>query len=359
MKLASWPRPAKWAALLVLSMALSLLWGVANLPAALLIGPMIGGVTFGVHGARLDVPRWSYIGAQAVIGALVGSAITPAIVATLHQDLLLFGAAVVATLLGSAGIGWLVSRTELIPGATAVYGTAPGAASAMVMLGEAEGADVSLVAFMQYTRVLMVAFATTFVAYYFADTVPHPPGAPWDARVNWLNLAFVMLLALAGQQIARVFHLHAWGLIGPMVLLSPLHAAGWIDIELPRWLLAAAYAFIGWHIGLGFRRDRLIHAGKAMPVVVGTALSLIVFCAGVAWCLTLVVHVDPLTAYLATSPGGVDVAAVIAASTPRVDLPFVLALQSIRLFATVALSPLIVKLVVKHSPHLRDHRRPK
>ena len=359
MKVSSWPRPARWAALVALSVALSLLWGAASLPAALLIGPMIGGVVFGVHGARLDVPRWSYLGAQAVIGALVGSAITPTIMATFREDAWLFSAAVAATLLGSAGIGWLVSRTGLIPGSTAVYGTAPGAASAMVMLGEAEGADVSLVAFMQYTRVLMVAFATTFVAYYFADTVPHPPGAPWDAHVNWLNLALVILLALAGQQIARLLHLHAWGLIGPMALLAALHAGGWIEIELPRWLLAAAYAVIGWHIGLGFRRDRLIHAGKAMPVVVGTALCLIVFCAGVAWCLTLVVHVDPLTAYLATSPGGVDVAAVIAASTPRVDLPFVLALQSIRLFATVALSPLLVRLVVKHSPHLRDHRRPK
>jgi len=62
---------------------------------------------------------------------------------------------------------------------------------------------------------------------------------------------------------------------------------------------------------------------------------------------------DVVTAYLATSPGGADVAAIIAASTPSVNLPFVLALQTIRLFAAIALSPLIIKFVVKHSPHLR------
>jgi hypothetical protein len=49
-------------------------------------------------------------------------------------------------------------------------------------------------------------------------------------------------------------------------------------------------------------------------------------------------HVDALTAYLATSPGGLDSVAIIAASTPRVDLPFVLALQSVRLLVRHRLS---------------------
>jgi len=31
----------------------------------------------------------------------------------------------------------------------------------------------------------------------------------------------------------------------------------------------------------------------------------------------------------------------------------VLALQAIRLFATIALAPFIIKLVVRHSPHLQ------
>lgn len=353
MNASPWPRPVKFAALVVLSAAVTAGWMAANLPAALLIGPMIAGIALGVNGANLDVPRWSYLGAQAVIGALVASSMSPAILARFSQDAFVFVVAVSMTLVGSAGIGWIVSRLGLIPGATAVYGMSPGAASAMVMLSEAYGADKSLVAFMQYSRVLMVAFATTFVAHFWAGTDAHPPGAAWDAPVQWGGLVAVIALGLLGQQIARVVRLHAWGLIGPMVLLSVLHAAGLVTIDLPRWLLAIAYAVLGWHIGLGFRRDALIHAGKALPVVLGAAASLIAFCAFVAWCLATFVHVDGLTAYLAMSPGGVDVAAIIAASTPSVDLSFVLALQSIRLFATVALSPLLIRLVVRHSPHLR------
>ena len=353
MNVGSWPRPAKWAALLALSLLITAGWTWGALPAALLIGPMIGGIVLGVNGARLDIPPKAYLFSQGMIAAMIAGSMTPAIGRTLSHGAVLFVTAAATTLIAATLLGWIISRTGLIPGATAVYGMSPGAASAMVMLSEAHGADKSLVAFMQYTRVLCVAFATTFVAHFWAGTDTHPPGAPWMAPVHWGNLALVIVLALVGQQIARLMRLQGYGLIGPMIFLSVLHAAGWLDIDLPRWLLAISYAVVGWHIGLGFRRDALVHAGRALPVVLGGAITLILFCAAVSWIIAVVAHVDGLTAYLAMSPGGADVAAIIAISTPSVDLPTVLALQAIRLFATIALAPIIIKLVVRHSPHLR------
>src|SRR5579863_9445613 len=86
------------------------------------------------------------------------------------------------------------------------------------------------------------------------------------------------------------------------------------------------------------------------------SLSLMGLCAGLAWCLTRLAHTDALTAYLATSPGGLDSVAIIAASTPHVDLPFVLALQGVRLVFVICLAPLITRLVVRHSAHLQAVR---
>jgi hypothetical protein len=351
---ASWPAPVQWAALLALSALISLLWGAAGLPAALLLGPMISGIVFGVNGLRLAVPRWPYLGAQAVIGAMVSASITPAIVATFRHDALLFSVVMAATLLGAAALGWLISRTGLIPGATAVYGTSPGAASAMVLLGEAEGADARLIAFMQYSRVLLVAVAAALVAHFWVGAAgAHARGAPWLAPVHWGHLAAVLLLAALGQQAARLLRLQAWALLGPMLLLSALHAGGWLTIDLPRWLLAAAYALLGWRIGLGFHREALLHARRALPMVISAALSLMGLCGLLAWCLMRLAHVDALTAYLATSPGGLDSVAIIAASSPGVNLPFVLALQSVRLLFVIGLSPLLTRFVVRHSPHLQ------
>jgi uncharacterized protein len=356
--LASWPAPLQWTALVALSALLTLLWGAIGLPAGLLLGPLIAGIVFGVNGVRLVVPGWPYLGAQALIGTLVATSMTPAIVVTLSHDVLLFGAVVLATLLGAAVLGWLISRTGLIPGATAVYGISPGAAAPMVLLSEAEGgADARLVAFMQYFRVLLVALAAALVARFWVHTGDaHAAGVPWFAPVHWGNLALVLLLAAIGQQAGRLVRLQAWALLGPMLLLSALHAPGWIQIDLPRWLLAAAYALLGWHIGLGFRRDALFHARQALPVVAGAALVLIGFSSLLAWCLMRLAHVDALTAYLATSPGGLDSIAAIAASTPRVDLPFVLALQSVRLLLVIALAPALTRFVVRYSPHLQENR---
>jgi uncharacterized protein len=352
---ATWPAPLQWAGLLAVSMLICLVWGRAGLPAALLLGPVIGGILFGVNGVHLAVPRWSYLGAQAVIGALVAAAITPAILATLLHDSLLFGVVTLTTLLGAAALGWIISRAGLIPGATAVYGISPGAATAMVMLGEAEGADARLVAFMQYSRVVLVALTAAIVARFWANASLHHANTPsLLAPVHWKNLVETALLAALGQQVARKLRLQAWALLGPMLVLCVCHAAGWLTIDLPRWLLIAAYTLLGWHIGLGFRREALLHAGRALPAVAGAALGLIGFCGLLAWCLVHIAHVDALTAYLATSPGGLDSVAIIAASTPRVDLPFVLALQSVRLLLVIGLAPLITRLVVRHSPHLRD-----
>jgi membrane AbrB-like protein len=337
---------AQWAALLILSALISLIWGSAGLPAGLMLGPMIAAIVFGVGDVRLRVTRWSYIGAQAVIGAMVSAAITPSIISTLSHEVLLFAFVITATLLAAASIGWLISRLGLMPGATAIYGISPGAATAMVLLSEAEGADQRLVAFMQYSRVLLVALAAAIVARLWVGPVAvQVPGSPWLAAVHWGNLTTVLLFAALSQQLARLLHLQAWAILGPMMILSGLHAAGWLTIELPRWLLAVAYALIGWHIGLGFRRDALLYAAKALPVIVGAALSLIAFCAVVAWGLMRLAHVDALTAYLATSPGGLDSVAIIAASTSRVDLPFVLAFQSVRLLLVIALAPPITRLV--------------
>jgi uncharacterized membrane protein AbrB (regulator of aidB expression) len=45
--------------------------------------------------------------------------------------------------------------------------------------------------------------------------------------------------------------------------------------------------------------------------------------------------------------------AIIAASAHGVDVPFVMALQAVRLLFVIALAPWMTRLIVRHSPHLR------
>ncbi|MCO1612975.1 AbrB family transcriptional regulator, partial [Escherichia coli] len=79
-----------------------------------------------------------------------------------------------------------------------------------------------------------------------------------------------------------------------------------ITIELPEWLLAMAYMAIGWRIGLGFDKQILLRALRPLPQILLSIFALLAICAGMAWGLTRFMHIDFMTAYLATSPGGLD-----------------------------------------------------
>jgi uncharacterized protein len=131
-------------------------------------------------------------------------------------------------------------------------------------------------------------------------------------------------------------------LLGPLALGAVLNVLGWVRIELPPIILAASYALIGWNTGLRFTRDMLAAAARALPQSAGATILLMAFCGLLAWLLVEFLQVDPLTAYLATSPGGLDAAAIIAAST-KVDMPFVMALQTVRLIALMVIGPTVAR----------------
>ncbi len=77
-------------------------------------------------------------------------------------------------------------------------------------------------------------------------------------------------------------------------------------------------------------------------------MTLIALCAALAWLPHVTVGTDPLTAYLATSPGGADSVAIIAASS-NVDLPFVMAMQTARFILVMLVGPILARTVARRT----------
>lgn len=71
-----------------------------------------------------------------------------------------------------------------------------------------------------------------------------------------------------------------------------------------------------------------------LPVMLVSTMVLVLLCAGLGWMLTAFSNIDGLTAYLATTPGGIDSVAIMALGSGA-DAPLVLAIQMLRLFAVV------------------------
>jgi len=354
--LARLPTSARWAALAALSAAFVALLELAGLPAAFLLGPMIAAIFVATNGGAIRVFRPTLFFSQTIIGCLVARAITPEIIGTFSKAWPLFVGIGVAILAVSSFLGWLIARYGALPGSTAVWGTAPGAASAMMLMSAEFGADARIVAFMQYLRVVIVAAIASLLARFWIHVgAAEHPQMIWFPPVDWISFGLTLALALGGGLIGRWLKLPAGGLLVPMVAGALLHGAGLLTIELPPWLLAASYAFLGWNIGLGFTREILAHAARALPQTLFSIFALVAFSAVLAFILVKTMNVDPLTAYLGTSPGGMDSVAIIAASSP-VDLPFVMALQTMRFLIVLMAGPPLARFVASRLRRARKRR---
>jgi membrane AbrB-like protein len=338
-----------WAALISLSVGLAALLLWLHAPAALMLGPLLAAIVVASNGGKVRMPLTPFVVAQGIVGGLIAKMVPLSIVGDVLGHWFLFSVGVLAVVAISTLIGWLMTRWQVLPGTTALWGTSPGAASVMTIMAESYGADVRLVALMQYGRVVMVAVIAAFVTRAFGASPAHAPAAiVWFPPVDWLALGETLALAVVGPLIARRLNIPAGAFLVPMIAGIVLTHLGWMSVELPAWLLAASYAMVGWNVGLRFTRPLLIHAARALPRVLACIFAMIVMCGGVAWLMVLAIGVDPLTAYLATSPGGSDSVAIIAASS-NVDVSFVMAMQTVRMIAVLFIGPVLTKYIVMHT----------
>ena len=125
---------------------------------------MVAAILIAIAGGSVRVPRLIFVFAQAIVGCLIARAFTPTILSEIIRGWPLFVAGVLSVVFASIVLGWLLARSRVLPGTTAIWGSFPGAATAMTLMADGFGADARLVAFMQYLRVVLVAAIASGVA---------------------------------------------------------------------------------------------------------------------------------------------------------------------------------------------------
>ncbi|MDR3077671.1 MAG: AbrB family transcriptional regulator [Planctomycetota bacterium] len=339
--------PRRWLALAAASLALASLLVYLRVPAGILMGGMWPAVFLAVAGARVRTPKLPFAFAQALVGCLIASSLTSEAIDGFVLRWPLFLSMVVSVSALSSLIGWLLARTGMFPGSTAIWGTSPGAALLMTVMSESHGADPRLVAFMQYLRVFMVTLFAAFLPYALG-TAAHPvaPGAA-AAGAGPGGVLWALGLAAGGVILGRLSGFASAPMLFPL-LAAPLLSAvlGRLN-PLPPWqLLAPAYLLIGWNIGMRFTPDTVRHALRILPRVAASIAGLIAACTGLAWLYALATNLPFLTAYLACSPGGMDSVAIIAASVGE-DTPLIMAVQAGRYLFVILTGPLLANFLTR------------
>lgn len=354
-------RRAIWLALIALAWLLIVLLRAADMPAAFLLGPMIAAILIGVSGARVRLPRLFVILAQAVLGCLIAAALNDELVRVIAAHWEIFVLFSFGTIVLTAVLGVLVTRTGWLPGTTAIWGLSPGAASAMVLLADEYGADKRMVAMMQYSRIVLVAMAAILLAKAVGHSSPASHSvasgslaAHWPSLPPLVSLLQMVLLAASGIGIAVYFGKASAALFVPAFAGAALQAAGVIHVAVPPLLATLAFCAVGIYVGLSFTREALMHSLRALPAMLVAVSAMILLCGLLsllfAWLLP---GTDPLTAYLAMSPGGID-AAIIIASQAGVSLPLILASQFTRLLFVMAGAPPLAKWLARRQQRRKD-----
>lgn len=340
------PIVVRWAAMILFSGLIVAGLESLHLPAALLLGPMAAGILFAIRDKPVVIHRSLLYLAQGVVGCMIARSIPLSIFAEIGKSWPLFAFTILSVIATSTLLGCLLARWQILPGSTAIWGASPGAATVMTLMSESYGADSRLVALMQYMRVMVVAIIATLVARIWTPPAVAETSAGFEilSPVIWPAFGGTILLIICSIMLSLLLRIPA----GPLLLSLAggviAQDSGLLQIELPPALLMSAYAIIGWSIGLRFNRAILLYAAKTVPRLLISIAVLVAICGFFAWLLVRFAGIDPLTAYLATSPGGADSVAIIA-SASQVDMPFVMAMQTGRFILVLVTGPALARWV--------------
>jgi membrane AbrB-like protein len=354
---ADWGRGSGW----VLALLAAFVIGEATetvLPASHLLVSLVVGLTIAGFGMRIgQVPRVANRTSQALLGVVMGAYLNIAALRATAGAALPLLAVTAATMLLSIACAGIIVRIAGMDRATATLGMTPGGSAAIVACAKDLDADAPTVAFLQYLRVAIVAFTapaavtwlltahptfTTSADLARAETAKEQIWQLIDAPDQVKGAVLLVAVTILGIQAGRWLHLPTPTLFGPMLVTAALTNSGLTGFGPADTLQELLFTIIGLDIGLRFTRQTFTHIRRLLPLTLTTIIGVNLACAALAWALSCLTGIPTADAYLATTPGGINAVLASAVATGA-NIPLISTVQSLRLFAMVALAPLLIR----------------
>jgi membrane AbrB-like protein len=341
-------RSLGWLVVAGVTVAASLLLDLLGLPSPWLFGSLLGGLLHALTARdELELPRPVFSLGQGLVGAVIGALVEVSTLSRLADDWPSVTLVTLGTLLISLGAGRLMALHRDVTPVTGAFALVAGGASGIVALARELGADDRVVTIVQYLRVLLVLLAMPVVATVFFH--PAQGGGPLSGTgTRWgPDLLFVVTAVGLGLLVQRFVAAPATALLAPLLVATVISASGVLgQVSVPTALENLGYALIGIRVGLRFTRASLASIARLLPLACGLIVLVIAACALLGTVLARVTGVDQLTAYLATTPGGLFAVLATAADSGS-DVTYVLAVQVIRVVAMLLVAPLLARLFAR------------
>ncbi|PKP69969.1 MAG: aminopeptidase [Alphaproteobacteria bacterium HGW-Alphaproteobacteria-4] len=311
-----------------------------GLPLPLLLGPMAGCLAFALGGAPLrDMGVFGTL-MRTFLGAAIGASVTPDLVGALPR----YGATLALVplfvlVIGAVGYPFF-RRVMGFDHPTAFYSAMPGGLQDMLIFGQEAGGDVRAMSLVHATRVLAIVTALPFLmTLFWGIDLSRPPGAPL-ASLPPLELALMLIAAVAGWKVGERIGLFGASILGPLILTAALSLAGFIHTRPPAEVIWAAQFFIG--IAVGSKYAGI--TGRELRLFVGAGLGFSALLAVISTAFIELAHLlspaPALDVILSFLPGG-QAEMVVIAIVSGADVAFVVTHHLTRIFLVIFSAPLI------------------
>jgi membrane AbrB-like protein len=308
-----------------------------GLPAAWLAGAMTATAAAALAGLPLSVPARLRDAAFVLLGASMGTSVTPETVQQLGSwpwSLALLAGSVLATL--QAGALYL-RRCHGWDAETARYASIPGALSSVLVLAATSAADLPRVALAQSVRLFTLVALMPAALSSWGDVGAAGP-APPAVSSTLPEIAATLAASAAAAALLAALRVPGGVLLGAMVASAILHGAGLAGGRLPPALLIPGFVATGAVIGTRFRGTSLAVLRATLPGAVGSVLLALTLSAGFAATGAYWLDLPFGQLWLAYAPGGVEAMAVMALAL-QLDPAFVGAHHVIRILGLNLLVP--------------------
>lgn len=340
------PSPAgRWRGLalaLTLGTAGGAIFWLLTLPLAWMLGAMAATTTAALAGLRPTVPHGLRVGMLAVLGVMLGSNFSPAMLAHVAAWGPSLAGLFVFTLATPFVASLVFRRFGGLDPVTAYYAAAPGGINEMVAIGGAAGGDERVIALVHALRILIVVF-TVPVWFRLTGAVPSGGGglvgpSLFEPGEVWGDFAMLAVCAVAGLPVGALLRLPAARLTGPMVLSAAVHLAGLTTLRPPIELVALAQVVIGSALGARFIGLKARSLGPTVLQAVVSSAVMLALAAAIAAVVAWATGVPFVLLLLAYVPGGVAEMSLVALAL-GMEVAFVATHHTARIALVIAVAP--------------------
>lgn len=329
-------------------LALGTLGGLAfhalSLPLPWMLGALFATMVASVAGAPVLGPMRLRPVIVAIIGVLLGSRFTPAVID--QAGVALVTLAILTVYLAAVAlvvVPWyrFVGRQDWV---TAYFAGMPGGLTEMIEMGEARGANVPAIVLAHSLRIVVTI---ALMAFLFRVILDHDVGSSVQVDgppIGLLDAGLLAGSAILGALLGIRLRLPAPTFLGPLILSAAAHLTGLTESAPPGFLVIAAQVVLGTILGCRFQGIPTAMLWKAGLLTLGATVLTLALAGLAGFAMRYWAGVGLDQALLALAPGGLTEMGLMALAI-QADVAFVALHHVVRILIVIVLAPVLVRLV--------------